>query len=115
VNQQSDGNGVVSRAERARWVKRYRASGLGLKLFAAEHGLRPGQLHYWAYAPGPAAATAPGAPVFQEVRLAGSLTPVSGWAAEIVVASGATLRLRAGTAPEWVGALVQALGGPCSP
>jgi transposase-like protein len=32
---------------RAEWVRRYRASGLGLKRFAAENGLEPLQLHYW--------------------------------------------------------------------
>ena len=109
-----NGNGAVSRSERARWVARYRASGLGLKRFAAEHGLPPGQLHYWVYAPGPVAATAGGTPVFQEVRWPESLTHPVGWAAEIVVSSGATVRLREGTAPAWAGALLQALGGSCS-
>ena len=105
---------MVSRGERARWVERYRASGLGLKRFAAEHGLKPGQLHYWVYAPGPMPAAEGEAPVFQEVRWTGSLTHPSGWAAEIVLSSGATVRLREGVALEWAGALLQALGGSCS-
>ncbi len=95
-------------------MERYRASGLGLKRFAAEHGLQPGQLHYWVYTPGPASAAERGAPVFQELRLTGSVTSPGGWAAEIVLLSGVTVRLREGAAPEWAGALVQALGGPCS-
>ena len=95
-------------------MARYRASGLGLKRFAAEHGLAPGQLHYWVYAAGAVAHGAAVAPVFQEVRLSGSVTCPSGWAAEIVLSSGATVRLREGTAPEWAGALIHALGGPCS-
>jgi transposase-like protein len=107
-------NGRVSRAERARWVARYRASGVGLKRFAAEHGLPPGQLHYWVYAPPPRPATEADAPVFQEVRLTGSMEPPSGWAAEIALANGATVRLREGAAADWAASLVQALGGPCS-
>ena len=109
-----DGNGAVCRSERARWVARYRASGLGLKRFAAEHGLQPGQLHYWVYAPGPVPAAEGGAPVFQEVRWTGSLTHPGGWAAEIVLSSGATVRLREGAAPGWASALIQALGESCS-
>jgi hypothetical protein len=49
-------------------VARYRASGLGLKRFAAEHSLAPGQLHYWVYAPGAVSQGTAVAPVFQEVR-----------------------------------------------
>jgi hypothetical protein len=94
-------------------VARYRASGVGLKRFAAEHGLPSGQLHYWVYAPPAGPATGTDAPVFQEVRLTGSMAPSSGWAAEIALSSGATVRLREGAAPEWAVSLVQALGGPC--
>jgi hypothetical protein len=114
MNHDQDGRGEVSRSERVRWVARYRASGLGLKRFAAEHGLPPGQLHYWVYAPGAVSHGAAVAPVFEEVRLTGSMTSPSGWAAEIVLSSGASVRLREGTAPEWAGALIQALGASCS-
>ena len=108
------GKGVVSRAQRARWVARYRASGMGLKRFAAEHRLPPGQLHYWVYAPPPAPVTGVDAPVFQEVRLRGGMFSPGNWAAEVLLASGASVRLREGTAPQWAVALVRALGGPCS-
>lgn len=110
-----DGNGVVSRSERARWVERYRASGLGLKRFAAEYGLPPGRLHYWVYAPPASPSPAGVAPVFQEVRLTGSLERSVGWVAEVGWPGGLTMRLREGTDAAWVGALVQALGGTCSP
>lgn len=109
-----DGNGAVSQAERARWVERYRASGLGLQRFADEHGLKPGRLHYWVYAPGLASPRETVTPVFQELRLSGNLAGSSGWAAELLLPSGLTVRLRDGAASEWVGALVQALGGSCS-
>ena len=52
---------------------------------------------------GPVPAAAREAPVFREVRWPG------------VVSSGATVRLREGTAPKWAGTLLQALGGSCSP
>lgn len=87
---------------------------MGLKRFAAEHALPPGQLHYWVYAPPPGPATEADAPVFQEVRLTGSLAAPRGWAAEIVLSSGATVRLREGAAVDWAVALVQVLGRPCS-
>lgn len=114
MKKNQDANGAVSRAERARWVERYRASGLGLQRFAAEHGLKPGQLHYWVYALGPESPSETGVPVFQELRLSGSRAGSTGWAAEVVLSNGATVRLREGTAPEWAGALLQALGGSCS-
>lgn len=114
VKNNQDGNGVVSAGERARWVARYRASGLGLKRFASEHGLQSGQLHYWVYAHGSASGGATVAPVFQEVRLSGSVTSSDGWSAEVVMGRGVTVRLREGAAPAWAGALIQALSGPCS-
>ena len=114
VEHDQNGNGMVTRAERARWVARYRASGMGLKRFAAEHGLRPGRLHYWVYASPPGPTTRADAPLFQEVRLTRSMAPSGDWAAEIVLSSGTTVRLREGAAPDWAVALVQALGRPCS-
>ncbi|MCP5525154.1 MAG: hypothetical protein H7A46_26825 [Verrucomicrobiales bacterium] len=114
MKQDQNGNGVVSRAERARWVARYRASGVGLKRFATEHGLPPGRLHYWVYAPTHGPATEAAAPVFQEVRLTASMARPSGWAAEIALSSGTTVRLREGAAADWAASLVQALEAPCS-
>jgi hypothetical protein len=114
VKDKQSGNDEVSRHERARWVARYRASGLGLKRFASEHGLKPGRLHYWAYTPGLASSAQSVTPVFQELRLGDTLSGSTGWGAEVVLSNGATVRLRAGVAPEWVGALIQALGGSCS-
>lgn len=35
--------------QHAEWVRRYRASGQGLKRFAAENGIQPLRLHYWVY------------------------------------------------------------------
>lgn len=94
MRRERNGRAVVGAEERRQWVERYRASGLGLKAFAQQHGLGRGQLHYWVYSPPPGPRTGTQAPVFQEVRLTGSMTPPSVWAAEITVSSGATVRLR---------------------
>ena len=114
MKHEQNGNGVVTQGERARWVARYRGSGMGLKRFAAEHGLPPGQLHYWVYALPPGPPTGTEAPVFQEVRLTGSMASPNDWAAEIALARGTTVRLREGTAADWAVSLVQALEAPCS-
>jgi transposase-like protein len=54
-------------AERARWIGRYRASGLSLKRFAEQHGLSSGQLHYWVYGSSKRKEAPMSVPVFQEV------------------------------------------------
>ena len=103
---------VVSKEERAKWVKRYRESGLGLKDFAAEHGLKAGQLHYWVYAPAPVAEAV--APVFREVRLAGNVAAAARWGAEVALSCGLVVRVSEATEPEWAGTLVAALARSCS-
>ena len=105
---------VVSKEERAKWVKRYRDSGLGLKDFAAEHGLKAGQLHYWVYAPEPAPIAEGVAPVFREVRLAGNVAAAGRWGAEVALSGGLVVRVSEATEPEWAGALVAALARSCS-
>jgi hypothetical protein len=99
--------------ERMRWVKRYQESGVGLKRFAEEHGLRPAQLHYWVYGrPRSTSAAAqisaqPPEPMFQEVIVARPLAGTGDWSAEIGLPNGSYLRLRGGTDPAWVGALLE--------
>ena len=66
------------------------------------------------HATGLASPTETVTPVFQELRLSGNMAGSSGRAAELLLPSGLTVRLRDGAASEWVGALVQALGGSCS-
>lgn len=105
---------VVPQEERARWVKGYRESGVGLKDFAAEHGLKAGQLHYWVYAPGRVPVRGAVAPVFWEVRLEGNVAAWARWAAEVALPGGLVVRLSEGTELGWAGALVGALTRPCS-
>jgi len=92
----SDEHRSYTREEIGDWLSRYRASGLGLRAFAAQHGLAKTRLHYWVYdrrfsklAPAPLPA-----PRFQEVKLADGLAQ-SNWAAEVSLSSGVTLRFSA--------------------
>lgn len=102
-------------AERARWIGRYRASGLGLKRFAERHGLSPGQLHYWVYQSPKREKTTRSVPMFQEVRLSAPAATPSGWGAEVGLPDGTTVRLVRGTDVEWTKALVECLlRRPCS-
>lgn len=116
---EQDGTGwAVSAEDRARWVGRYRESGLGLKRFAEEHGLRYSQLHYWIYGGRRRGRTAraeiaeAGPPVFREYLL--PRPPAGDWGAEITLADGTSLRVRSGTDPLWAGALLDQVRRPCS-
>jgi transposase-like protein len=106
--QKGNGSALVA-DERVRWVKRYQESGVGLKRFAEEHGLRAAQLHYWVYGRPRATPTSaqPPEPMFQEVIVARPLAGTGDWSAEIGLPNGSCLRLRGGTDPAWVGALLE--------
>jgi len=100
--------------EIAAWIRRYRASGLGLPAFAQEHGLPPGRLHYWVYQKG-SSATRPRSPsptVFQELKLAPGL-PLFSWGAEISLPTGPVVRFSATATPAWMSAVIQALRPSC--
>lgn len=120
MNSELNGTGwaVVSPTERVRWVARYRESGLGLKAFAEEHGLRPSQLHYWVYGGQrtrrPSGAENPDTvhPVFREYLL--PRPPAGDWGAEISWPDGTCLRLGRGADPAWAVALLDPLRRPCS-
>lgn len=102
-------------AERARWVAEYRASGLGLKHFAAEHGLKAGQLHYWVYDGRKPRVVEAAAPVFREVMLPGVTEARITWNAEIVLPDGTIVRFDRGADVAGVSAVLGALRRPCSP
>jgi hypothetical protein len=112
------GMAVAAPAERARWVGRYRESGLSLKRFAEEHGLRYPQLHYWIYGDRRRRRTArmeipkAGPPVFREYLL--SRPPAWEWGVEIALPDGTSLRVSRGADPAWVRALLDPLRRPCS-
>ena len=114
MKREAKAGAVIAREERQRWVERYRASGLGLRDFAQEHGLDSGQLRYWVYygvrSPEPAKPVG----MFQEVELPAHILSSPGWGVEVGWPGGLTMRLRPGTDPAWVGALAEVLRRPCS-
>jgi transposase-like protein len=102
-------------------VAAYRQSGLTLKKFAREHGIRPGRLHYWVYQknqepkPGwfgeePGVGRTVG---FREVKLEAGSALLQSWAAEVSVAGGLNVRFSGTARPDWIGAVIQALQRPC--
>jgi hypothetical protein len=98
-------------------VAEYRASGLGLKQFAHENGLKTSQLHYWVYGSGRAPVAETAKPVFREVVIPApaALSSASAWSAEIAMPDGLRVRLSPGTDVAWVSQLVESLRRPCSP
>jgi hypothetical protein len=119
----SDRNSLANQTseEIAAILSRYRASGLGLKVFAREHGLPPGRLHYWLYQKHPGAsgkrrpqpAKAALAPVFQELKLTPRSEWVGRWAAEVSLPRGIAVRFSTAATAKWVGSVVQAVQRPC--
>ena len=97
-------NGRVRRyrspEEIAAVVREFEAGGLSRTEFARKHGLNGNVLARWLNR---AAEAAEGVPVFQEVRVPPLAPPAaSGWAAEVALGSGVTLRLAPAASPELV-------------
>lgn len=115
MNSDRNGDGEDRGGERARWVEEYRASGLGLKRFAAEHGLKAGQLHYWVYDGRKPRVAEAAAPVFREVMLPGVAEGRATWNVEIVLPDSTIVRFDRGADVATVSALLRALRQPCSP
>jgi transposase-like protein len=101
-------------AQRVRWIKRYRASGMGLKQFARRHGLKAGRLHYWVYQQAKPVEARERVPGFQEVRLPIPASSAGSWSAEVSLANGTTVRLAREADVAWVKSLIDCLRGPCS-
>ena len=113
MKQPSDAPRTYTREAIGDWLSRYRASGLGLRAFAAQHGLAKTRLHYWVYDQRFSKLTPPPrpAPLFQEVQLAGGVA-VSPWAVAVSWSAGVAVRFSAEAKPEWIGAVVAALPRP---
>ena len=99
-------------------VKAYRASGLGIREFAGQHGISPGRLHYWIYqkcrtGPRKPSRRLVSKPVFQEVEVATMLPGVVNWAAEVSLPRGLAVRFSQTVPVEWIGSVVQELQRPC--
>jgi len=101
--------------EQAQWVRRYQASGVGLKRFATQHGLRAARLHYWVYGKRRKGdgKRGLGAPRFQEVKMPGGWVGAAVWGAEIQLPDGTVVRLGAGTDAAWMASLLRELRGVC--
>ena len=102
-------------------VAAYRQSGLSLKKFARERGIRPSRLHYWVYQKSqdakprslPKELPADPTAVFQEVKLEAGSALLQSWAAEVSLAPGLNVRFSGTARPDWIGAVVQALQRAC--
>jgi len=113
-----NGAGGHSPAEISQVVSRYRSGGLSLAEFARQERIPPGRLHYWIYGQQrdparrvPRPGTSP--LKFHEVRLAPPPDGPPPWVAEVSLPGGVGLRVSGKAAPEWIGAVVQALQRPC--
>ncbi len=105
---------TYTRKEISEWIRRYRASGLGLGTFAEQHGLPRTRLHYWVYDRrhgrlGKAGLVPAG---FQELKLPTGLA-LPNWALEVSLPAGSVARFSAAAAPAWIGSVVEALRKPC--
>jgi transposase-like protein len=86
----------VTAAEKAEWVRRFGESGLSLRKFSTQYGLRWASLWRWNSrypVDGLGEAEAPEEVDFIEVQLPAPLSAKSGWAAELSFANGNVLRL----------------------
>lgn len=113
-------NGVLTHQDKAGVVAAYRQSGVSLKEFARQRGMRPSRLHYWVYQKDQSAK--PRSPtvesqgttgVFQEVKLEASSALLRSWAVEVSLPRGLDVRFSASASAEWIGSVVQALHRPC--
>jgi len=112
---------IATSKDMATVVAAYRQSGLTLKEFARERGMRPSRLHYWVYQKNQertptwlgkeprVGRTA----VFREVKLEAGSALLQSWAAEVSLARGLNVRFSGTASPDWIGAVVQALQRPC--
>lgn len=89
------------------WVADYEGSGLSAAAYAREHGLCYEVLRRWVRGRRRTASRAVGQPAFQAVPLSALLGP--GWAAEISLPQGPTVRVSAQAAPGWIGELLSVL------
>jgi len=99
-----------STTERAKWVARWRKSGLGGDRFASEHGLAAASLYRWAQQVEGSAGSVTGG--FAEVRV---VSAVPGAASTLTVEhpSGCVVHLSGAVDEVQLGAVLRALGSSC--
>jgi len=106
----------VSHEEISSWIRRYRASSLGLRPFAEKNEISINRLRYWVYGKRNRKSVKPAAPapVFQEMKLTAGL-PLQSWAAEVSLANGLAVRFSAESiqsSPEFVAQVIGQLRRP---
>ena len=101
--------------QRAELLTQYRRSGLSQRDFAQFHGLGFSTLTKWLREERRTGVKTPGgngSVSFQKVDLSPQFSP-TGWAAEVILADGAMLRLSAQADLAWATALLHTLRRPC--
>jgi hypothetical protein len=83
----------VTPAEKAEWVRRFKESGLSLRKFSEQYGLRWVSLWQWTSKYLSAEVTPSNTPGFVEVQLRPSLVPEPAWSVELTFANGNILRM----------------------
>ncbi len=93
-----------TKEERAKWLVRYRGSGLKEGEFAAQHGLKAGTLVQWLAKE--RRSTLAGSASFVEVPFEPVGEP-QGWVAELTWPSGLRVRLGTGAPKSWLGTVLK--------
>ncbi len=118
INQHS----IQNSKEMGAVVAAYRQSGLGLKRFARERGIRTSRRHYWVYQKNQDSkartvkvkeARNGRTSVFQEVKFEAGSALLPSWAAEVSLAGRLQVRFSGLANPDWIGAVIQTLQRPC--
>ena len=94
----------LSTGERAKWLSRWRASGLSCGRFASKYGLSPSSLYRWAQVAAGAGKTSSG---FAEVRVVGA---ICGASLEVSHPSGCVVRVSGTVDEAQLTAVLRALG-----
>jgi transposase-like protein len=121
MNDRNNHHPISTSKDMAAVVTDYRQSGLSLKEFARERGIRPGRLHYWVYEKNQDAESrslakelrADPTVGFREVKLQAGSALLQSWAAEVSLDRGLNVRFSGTARPDWIGAVVQVLQRPC--
>ena len=83
----------VTSAEKAEWVRRFKESGLSLRKFSEQYGLRWGSLWRWTSKYSSAGVERANPPGFVEVQLPPALGSEPAWSVELTFANGNILRM----------------------
>ena len=100
---------TLTASQKAEWVEKYLASGLGLREFSSQHGLGYRSLYRWLRkqrGSKPADKQAQEAISFAELKLPGSAQR-SAWAVELTLPNGTVLRMSKDTPPTLVDQLLR--------